>query len=416
MGKDKFKDVQLLAPAGSFEALRAAISAGADAVYFGVDKLNMRARAANNFSLRNLKKVVSLLHENNMRAYLTLNVVVYDDELKDVLSVLKKAKEARVDAIIASDFAIITKAKEIGILVHVSTQANVSNVEALSFFSAYADVVVLARELSLDKIKKINKEIIKKNIRGPSGNLMRLEVFIHGALCVSISGKCYMSLAKYNHSANRGDCLQPCRRKYRVFDEETKKELIVDNDFVMSPSDLCTIESLPLLLDAGASVLKIEGRGRSPEYVYEVVRAYREAINLIRQKKYTKSVASSLKTRLKKVFNRGFWEGGYYLGSKINEWANTYGSKASHKKLLVGKVTNYYSKKNVASILVESNSFKKGDSLIILGPTTGIINFVCEGIQKESSSINVASKGELVSVIVPSKVRKNDKVYVQRKS
>lgn len=412
MGLNK---VEIMAPAGSWEALRAAIDAGANSVYFGVDKLNMRARAANNFKLTELKKIMTLLHENNVKGYLTLNIVVYDDEIKDVKKTILEAKRAGVDAIIASDFAVIAEAKAQGVVVHLSTQANISNTDAVKFYSNYADAVVLARELSLEKIKKINDEIKKQNIIGPSGDLIKTEIFIHGALCVAISGKCYMSLATYGHSANRGDCLQTCRRKYKVYDEETGNELVIDNEFVMSPSDLSTITILKEIIKSGTTILKIEGRGRSPEYVYEVVKTYKEALDLIYKKKYTKERALALKGNLEKVFNRGFWEGGYYLGSKINEWSKTYGSKATQTKQLVGKVTNYYNKKEVAAIIVESKPFKKGDVLLILGPTTGMVQFVVEKILVDAEEKVETKKNDTVSLKVPCKVRKNDTVYVIRK-
>ena len=404
--------VEIMAPAGSWEALRTAINAGANSVYFGVDKLNMRARAANNFKLSDLKKIMTLLHENNMKGYLTLNIVVYDDEIKDVKKTILRAKRAGVDAIIASDFAVIAEAKAQGVVVHLSTQANISNIEAVKFYSNYADAVVLARELSLEKIKKINDEIKKQKITGPSAELIKTEVFIHGALCVAISGKCYMSLATYGHSANRGDCLQTCRRKYKVYDEETGNELLIDNEFVMSPSDLSTITILHEIIKSGTTILKIEGRGRSPEYVYEVVKTYKEALSLIYKKKYTKEKALEFKGNLEKVFNRGFWEGGYYLGSKINEWSKTYGSKATQTKQLVGKVMNYYEKKEAAAILVESTPFKEKDVILILGPTTGMVQFLVEKILFEGEEKKEAKKNELVSLKVPCKVRRNDKVYV----
>jgi U32 family peptidase len=407
--------VEIMAPAGSWEALQAAVQAGAHSVYFGVDKLNMRARAANNFKIQDLKKIMKTLHENNMKGYLTLNIIVYDDEIKEVKRAIKEAKNSGVDAIIASDFAVINEAKKQGVIVHLSTQSNVSNIEALKLYAEYADAVVLARELTLEKIKKINDEIKKQEIKGPSGELVKTEVFIHGALCVAISGKCYMSLATYGHSANRGDCLQTCRRKYKVYDDETGNELLIDNEFVMSPSDLSTITILDKILKTGVKILKIEGRGRSPEYVYEVTKTYKEALKLVKEKKYTQEKAEQLKKDLEKVFNRGFWEGGYYLGSKINEWSNTYGSKATQTKQLVGKIINYYDKKEVASILIESKSFKAKDQLIIIGPTTGVVNFVCDEIKKEKETISEAKKNELVSIKIPCKVRKNDKVYIIEK-
>jgi putative protease len=411
----KTDNVEIMAPAGSWEALRAAVQAGANSVYFGVDKLNMRARAANNFKLTELKKIMTLLHDNNMKGYLTLNIVVYDNEIKDVKKTIMAAKRAGVDAIIASDFAVIAEAKAQGVVVHLSTQANVSNIEAVRFYSNYADAVVLARELSLDKIKKINSDIKKLNIKGPSEELVKTEVFIHGALCVAISGKCYMSLATYGHSANRGDCLQTCRRKYKVYDDETGNELVIDNEFVMSPSDLSTITILDEIIKSGTTILKIEGRGRSPEYVYEVVIAYKDALDLIYKKKYTKKRALELKRNLEKVFNRGFWEGGYYLGEKINEWSKTYGSKAKQTKQLVGRVMNYYEKKDVAAILVESTPFREKDVLLILGPTTGLVQFIVDKILLEGEEKTEAKKNELVSLKIPCKVRRNDKVYVIKK-
>ncbi|MFP4567508.1 MAG: peptidase U32 family protein [Candidatus Woesearchaeota archaeon] len=412
MPKNSNKKIELLAPAGSWESLRAAIQAGANSVYFGVDKLNMRARAANNFKISDLKKIMTLLHTNNLKGYLTLNIVVYDDEIKDVKKTLTAAKRAGVDAIIASDFAVITEAKTQGLNVHLSTQANISNTCAVKFYSNYADAVVLARELTLDKIKKINTEIKKLNITGPSGKLVETEVFIHGALCVAISGKCYMSLATYGHSANRGDCLQTCRRKYKVHDEETGNELIIDNEYVMSPSDLSTITILDKIISAGAHILKIEGRGRSPEYVYEVTKTYSDALKLIKEKKYTEKKINELQERLKKVFNRGFWEGGYYLGAKINEWSKVYGSKATQTKRLVGRVMNYYTKQEAAAIVIESTPIKKEDILIIMGPTTGIIQFTIDKILLEGKTANDAKKNQIISIKTPTKVRRNDKVYV----
>jgi U32 family peptidase len=407
------KNIELMAPAGSWESLRAGISAGADSIYFGIDKLNMRARAANNFKIKDLKKIMKLLHEHNIKGYLTLNIVVYDSEIKQVKKIISEAKKAQVDAIIASDFAVINEAKKQEMKIHISTQANISNVEAIKFYSEYADTMVLARELKLEAIKKLNQEIKKQKITHEK-SLVKTELFIHGALCIAISGKCYMSLANYNHSANRGDCLQSCRRKYKVIDEETNNELKIENNYVMSPSDLSTITILDKIIESGVSVLKIEGRGRSPEYVYEVVKTYKEALDLIKQKKFNEKKAQELKKNLEKVFNRGFWEGGYYLGTKINEWSNTYGSKATEKKALIGRIINYYEKQKTAAILVESTPFKEKEKLIILGPTTGIINFVCEQILKEKKPIEKANKNELVSIKVPCKVRKNDKVYVLR--
>lgn len=403
------KEIELMAPAGSWESLIAAKQAGANSVYFGIEKLNMRARAANNFKQKDLKKIMKYLHENNMKGYLTLNIVVYDEEIKQAKKIIKQAKTAKIDAIIASDFAIIQEAKKQEVPTHISTQANISNIEAVKFFSKYANTMVLARELKIDAIKKINQEIKKQKIKH-NNELIKTEIFIHGALCIAISGKCHMSLANYNHSANRGDCLQSCRRKYKVYDEETNNELIIDNEYVMSPSDLSTITILDKILESGVSILKIEGRGRSPEYVYEVTKTYKQAIKLIKEKKYTQKKAKELKENLEKVFNRGFWEGGYYLGTKINEWSNTYGSKAKETKQLVGKVTNYYEKQNVAAILIESKNIKQNDEILIIGPTTGVQRIKCTNIFLEKQEIQETKQKQTISIKTP-KVRKNDKVY-----
>ena len=337
------KQIELMAPDGSWENLRAAIKAGANSIYFGVGSLNMRARSAKNFSLEELPEIVKLCNDNNVKTYLTLNIVFYDNELLEMKNICDKAKEAGITAVIAADFAAIEYASSIGLDVHISTQANISNYSAVKFYAKYADVVVLARELDLEKIKDIIKKIKEDNLLGPKGNLLRVEIFVHGALCVSISGKCYMSLGLYNHSANRGDCLQPCRRKYQVTDTETKNELVIDNNFVMSPKDLCTISFLDKILDAGVEVLKIEGRGRSPEYVYSVVKTYREAVDSYLSGNYSPEKITFWKGELETVFNRGFWEGGYYLGKKMGEWSGEYGSLATKVKENLGKVENYYS-------------------------------------------------------------------------
>jgi len=410
------KDIEIMAPAGSWESLTAAIKAGADSVYFGVEKLNMRARAANNFKLDELKKIVEFCDKHKVKSYLTLNIVLYDNELNDMKLLCDEAKEAGVSAVIAADVAAIQYAKSIDLEVHISTQANVSNLEAVKFYSSYADVIVLARELTLDKIKFIIEEIKKQKIKGPSGNLVRIELFIHGAMCVAISGKCYMSLATYNHSANRGDCLQTCRRKYKVTDEETGNELVIDNEYVMSPKDMCTITFLNELLDSGVTVLKIEGRGRSADYVNTVVSSYRTAVDLYKNKKLTEIKAKKLLKDLESVFNRGFWHGGYYLGNKLGEWAGVYGSKATKKKEFVGQIQNYYSKNKVASLLIETGSLSLGDECLITGPTTGVLQFRIKEILKDEKIVGVAVKGDVVSFQVKEKVRKNDKVYVLKKS
>ncbi|MBN2142979.1 U32 family peptidase [Candidatus Woesearchaeota archaeon] len=412
--------VELMAPVGSYETLAAAIKAGAGSVYFGVGKLNMRSASTVNFSLADLKKIVATCRKAGVKTYLTLNTVMYDEDLSDVRKVCEAAKKEGVSAVIASDFSVIEYARKVGLEVHTSTQANVSNIEAVKFFSKWADVIVLARELRIEQIKKICDEIKKQKIKGPSGRLVQIEVFVHGALCVSISGKCYMSLATYNKSANRGECLQNCRRAYRVIDDETGDELKIDNKYVMSPADLCTIGYLDKLVSAGVSVMKIEGRGRKAEYVYTTVKAYSEALDAIGKGTYTKEKVSTWTKELEKVFNRGFWHGGYYMGRKENEWSGVYGSKATTEKVQVGKVLNYYAKAKVGYFLLESDSLKVGDSILITGPTTGVVESKVKAIMKEGKEekdqrVNSAGKGDKVTVSLPEKVRVNDKLFVVRK-
>jgi len=405
-------NVEIMAPAGSWESLRAAIKAGADSVYFGVGKLNMRARAAHNFQIEDLKEIVKICKENNIKSYLTVNIVYYDNELADMKQILNEAKSCGVTAVICSDMATIQYASSIGLEIHISTQANVSNIEAVKFYSKFADVIVLARELNIEQIKSIHESIIKENIKGPKGNLVEIELFAHGALCVSVSGKCYMSLAQYNHSANRGDCLQTCRRKYRVIDEETGDELVVDNKYVMSPKDLCTIGFVDKLIDSGVSVLKLEGRGRSPEYVYTVTKCYKEAVLAILDKTYSEEKIANWIKELETVFNRGFWHGGYYLGNKLGEWSGTYGSKATKKKSFIGQVVNYYDNINIVSLKLETGSIQDSDDIIIIGPTTGVIKMKITKMRNEDSVIEKASKGDTITFPVSEKVRKKDKVYV----
>lgn len=409
-------DVEIMAPAGSWESLRAAIKAGADSVYFGVGKLNMRARAAHNFQMEDLKELVNVCKENNVKSYLTVNIVYYDSEIEEMKQVLDEAKSSGITAVICADLAAIQYASSIGLEIHISTQANVSNIEAVKFYSKFADVIVLARELNIEQIKSIHESIVKENIKGPKGNLVEIELFAHGALCVSVSGKCYMSLAQYNHSANRGDCLQTCRRKYRVIDEETGDELVVDNKYVMSPKDLCTIGFIDKLIEAGVRVLKLEGRGRSPEYVYTVTKCYKEATNAVSENKYTEEKISTWIKELETVFNRGFWHGGYYLGNKLGEWSGTYGSKATKKKRFIGQVVNYYDDIKVVSLKLETGSIKTNDDLIIIGPTTGVVKMKVKGMLNEGAKVKEVKKGDLITFPVPEKVRKNDKIYVLKDS
>lgn len=402
--------VEIMAPAGSFESLQAAINAGAGSVYFGVGKLNMRSRSAN-FTFDDLEEIVSICKETHVKSYLTMNIVVYNNEISQIHDILDRAKTAGVTAVIASDLAVITYARKIGVEVHLSTQCNVSNIESVKFYSQFADVVVLARETKLDDITYICDQIKEQNIKGPNGELVQIEIFIHGALCIAISGKCYMSLHQYNSSANRGACFQACRRSYDVKDTETGDELNVDNQYIMSPSDLCTIEILDKIIASGASILKIEGRGRSPEYVDTVVRTYKEAVELIESDNWSLDKAKEFKKRLENVFNRGFWEGGYYLGTKINEWAHIYGSKTKEQKQTVGKVIHYYSKACVAEILIEAQELLVGDEIYVMGPKTGVLREKITQIVKDETDISVAKQGDAVTIKVSSVVKNNDAVY-----
>ncbi|MFH1377029.1 MAG: peptidase U32 family protein, partial [Candidatus Woesearchaeota archaeon] len=407
--------MEIMAPVGDFETLQSAIKAGTDSVYFGIGDLNMRSRAAINFTIDDLKEVVRICKENKVKTYLALNIVLYDDDLVEMKATCDAAKEAGISAMICSDFAAIEYAKSIGLEVHVSTQANVSNLEAVKFFSKYVDVAVLARELSMEQIKEICEQIKKQKIKGPSGNLIEIEIFVHGALCVSISGKCYMSLANYNSSANRGACFQPCRRAYKVIDEETGDELKVDNKYVMSPKDLCTIGFLDRIVDSGVKVLKIEGRGRKAEYVYNVVKVYKEALKAIEEGNYNKENIEKWTKELEKVYNRGFWHGGYYLGKKLGEWSGAYGSQATTEKVYVGKGVHYFGKKKVAHFLIESDELKIGDSVIITGPTTGYVEFKVTEMKVEDKKVEKAVKGNNVTFPLNEKIRENDKLFVVRK-
>ncbi len=405
-------NIELMSPVGSYESLAAAIQAKADSIYFGVGELNMRSRAAYNFTVKDLKKIADICKKNNIKSYLTLNVVVYDNEFKAIKKLCDAAKKAKISAVIASDLAVIQYANKIKLPVHISTQANVSNIEAVRFYSRYADVIVLARELTLEQIRNIAKEIKKQNMRGPNKQLVKIELFIHGAMCVSISGKCQMSLALYNEPANRGKCLQACRRAYRVIDEETGDELVIDNKYVMSPKDLCTIGFIDKLIEAGVSVFKIEGRGRSPEYVYTVTKVYKEAVESYFNGSYTKTKIKHWTAELEKVFNRGFWQGGYYLGKKLGEWSGTYGSKAAKEKVYIGLIENYFPKPNAAQIKIESGKLDINDDILIIGPTTGVLQFKLESLFVKEKHSKTGKKGEDVTIRVPNKVRKNDKLYI----
>ena len=409
---DKLGVVEIMAPAGSYESLMAAINAGAGSIYFGVGKLNMRSKSAN-FELEDLGKIVNICNENDVKSYLTLNTVMYDEDLIGFKELCNFAKKLGVSAIIASDISVIEYARSIELEVHMSTQANISNIDAVQFYSKYADVIVLARELTLKQVKSICSEIKSRKICGPSGELVKVEVFIHGAMCVAISGKCYMSLAQYNSSANRGKCLQSCRRTYKVTDTETGDELIIDNKYVMSPKDMCTIKILDKLISAGVSVFKIEGRARGPDYVDTVVRQYKLVLDKIKSGEYSLEDAETAENELKKVFNRGFWENGYYLGKKLGEWSGAYGSKSTTKKIQVGKVINFFKKTMIAEVVIESGEIAKGDKIAITGPTTGIVysdlGVILDG---KDEIVEKLVKCEQGTIKLDTIVRKNDKLFV----
>ena len=366
--------LEIMAPAGNFECLHAAIQGGANSVYFGIGKLNMRSHSANNFAPEDLAEVCRICREAGVRSYLTLNIVLYDNDREEMRKALDAARDAGVSAVIASDMAAIIYARAIGLEVHISTQLSISNVESLRFYAQYADVIVLARELNLHQVKTISRTIAEQNITGPSGRLLQIEMFCHGALCMAISGKCYLSLHAYGASANRGSCYQLCRRGYEVTDLETGNQLLVDNKYIMSPKDLCTIEFMDKIIDAGVTVFKIEGRARSGEYVKTVARAYRDAADAVEAGTYTPEFAARLKERLSTVFNRGFWDG-YYQGAQLGEWSDVYGNKATRTKTYVGKITNYFEKIHVAEVLVETGSLRVGDHIIVSGPTTGVMEY-----------------------------------------
>ena len=402
--------MEITAPVGNWESLQAAIRSGADSVYFGVGLLNMRARSSLNFTLRDLVRITRTCHRHNVAAYLTLNIVIYDQEIKEMKRVVDSAKKNGVDAIIASDQAVIQYARSIDMPVHMSTQTNISNLEAVRYWSQFADVMVIARELSLDQVANIARAVKKQRISGPSGNLVRIEIFAHGALCMAISGKCYLSLDHYNASANRGACYQLCRRPYRVTDTDGEIELTVDNQYIMSPKDLCTIGFLDKIAAAGVSLLKIEGRGRSPEYVQTVVSCYREAIEALREGTYSAEKTGEWMNRLRKVYNRDFWEG-YYLGRKIGEWAVQHGSAAIETKEYIGKITNYFTRLKVAEIKMESGELSVGDRIYIQGPTTGVIEMNIPELRVGLSVTTTTRKGEACSLPVNTFLRRADKVY-----
>lgn len=403
-------DIEIMAPVGSRAALRAAIQGGADAVYFGVEKLNMRSRSSQNFKLADLEKIIRIARTENLKTYLALNTVLYDRDLDQMRTIVKTAKECGVNAIIATDPAALAYICRVGLPIHLSTQANVSNLEALRFYAQFADVIVPARELTLDQIRDIAGAIVREQIRGPSGDLVRLELFIHGALCMAISGKCYLSLHQANQSANRGECLQICRRAYIVRDKETGAGLKLDHEYIMSPKDLMTIHFLDKILDAGVRVLKIEGRARSPEYVKTVCECYSTAVSAICNGSYTAEKVKDWQKRLATVFNRGFWDG-YYLGQRLGEWSGTYGSQATRRKRYVGKGVNYFKNQQIAEFTVEANELSAGDLVVITGPTTGVVEAVVEEVWVDEQPVQTAPKGTHVTFRLPTVIRPSDALY-----
>lgn len=404
------KQVEIMSPVGSYESLMAAIQGGAGSVYFGIEQLNMRAKSSNNFTLNDLVKISNICKENNIRSYITLNTIIYDDELPLMKSIVDAAKANDITAIIASDISVIQYANSVGMEVHISTQTNITNIEAVKYYSQFADVMVYARELNLEQVAAITKEIEERQIKGPSGKLVKIEVFVHGALCMAVSGKCYLSLDNFNYSANRGECLQPCRREYIVRDKDNEIELEIDNKYIMSPKDLNTIGFLDKILKAGVRILKIEGRSRSPEYVKTVTACYKEAVQAYFNGDYNKENIEKWDKRLKTVYNRGFWDG-YYLGQKLGEWTEKYGSQATKRKIYIGKITNYFTKIKVAEVKIETHSLSVGDEIKILGPTTGVHEDTVKEIRVDLKKVEKTVKSEICSIPVKSLVRRSDKLY-----
>ncbi len=408
------KDFEIMAPVGSYESLSAAIAAGADAVYFGVEGLNMRARSSVNFTLDALRRIASICNEAGVKTYLTVNTIIYDDEMEKCRGIIDAARQAGITAIIASDMAAILYARSVGVEVHISTQLSVSNTATVRFLSQYADVVVLARELSLERVRAIRDAIEAGDIRGPRGELVKIEMFCHGALCMAVSGKCYLSLHQMNSSANRGACTQICRRSYTVTDRETGDSLDVENQYIMSPKDLKTIHFLNKMVDAGVRVFKIEGRARGPEYVSLAVRCYDEALRALCDGTYSEEKISRWDTELSKIFNRGFWDG-YYLGQRLGEWSAKYGSSATRVKEYRAKGVRYFSKIGVAEFYLENGELRPGDEIVITGPTTGALVLTLDEIRVNLKPVEVARKGDSFSIAVPSKIRPSDRLYLWRK-
>ena len=403
-------DFEIMAPVGARESLAAAIQAGADSIYFGIEKLNMRAHSASTFTIDDLREIAATCNEHGIKTYLTVNTIIYNEDIPLMHEIVDAAKEAGISAVIASDVAVMTYCNKVGQEVHLSTQLNISNVEALKFYAQFADVVVLARELNMSQVAEVHRLAEDQNICGPSGQPVRIEMFCHGALCMAISGKCYLSLDNANRSANRGECIQLCRRSYTVTDNETGTQLEIDNKYVMSPKDLKTVRFIDKMMKSGVRVFKIEGRARGPEYVYTVVKCYKEAIQSVIDGTFTEEKKDQWDERLATVFNRGFWDG-YYLGQKLGEWNKNYGSCATEKKVYVGKGVKYFSKLGVAEFAIEAADFKKGDKLLITGPTTGVIYMNADEIRYDLEPVEEARKGQRVSMPVPAKVRPSDKLF-----
>ena len=410
MQQKNINDYEIMAPVGSYESLAAAIRAGANSVYFGVEDLNMRSHSAKTFTLIDLHRIATICARHRIQSYLTVNTILYDNDMSRMHEIIDAAREANISAVIASDVAALMYARSIGVEVHLSTQLNISNIEALKFYAQFADVVVLARELNMEQVSDIHRQIVEQNIQGPKGNLIRIEMFCHGALCMAVSGKCYLSLHEMNASANRGECNQICRHGYQVKDLDSDIELAIDNQYIMSPKDLKTIHFLNKMLDAGVQVLKIEGRARGPEYVKTVVECYKEAIHSYCEDSFSDEKIEDWNRRLEKVFNRGFWNG-YYLGQRLGEWSNQYGNQATEKKTYIGKVIKYFSKLEVAEFLMETQSLQVGDKVLVTGPTTGALIFDAEEIRLELIPVNQVSKGDRFSLKTPAKVRPSDKLY-----
>ena len=408
-------DYEIMAPVGSRESLQAAIQAGADSIYFGVEQLNMRSHSANHFTIEDLHEIAAICTEHGMKSYLTVNTIIYDEDVELMHQIIDAAKEAGISAVIASDVAVMSYCRQVGVEVHLSTQLNISNAEALKFYAQFADVVVLARELNMDQVAYIFEQIEKQHICGPKGELVRIEMFCHGALCMAVSGKCYMSLANTGRSANRGECMQICRRSYTVTDNETGNQLEIDNKYIMSPKDLKTIRFIDRMIEAGVRVFKIEGRARGPEYVDTVVRCYDEAIRSVIDGTFTEEKKDTWDRRLMTVFNRGFWDG-YYLGQRLGEWNDSYGSKATEKKVYCAKAIKYFSKIGVAEFQVEAHELTVGDDILITGPTTGALRLTCDEIRYDLQPVSKAEKGWRVSIPVTEKVRPSDKLFIIEKN